>query len=40
MFCPIGLQLYTLRDACKDDFLGTIEQVARMGYAGVEFAGT
>ena len=35
----VGLQLYSLRDAMAEDFTGTIERVARMGYAGVEFAG-
>ena len=35
----VGLQLYSLRDAASADFSGTIEKVARMGYAGVEFAG-
>ena len=37
---PIALQLYTVRDACEKDFLGTLKQVAEMGYAGVELAGT
>jgi len=36
---PIGLQLYTLRDLCKDDFAPTLEKVARIGYKAVEFAG-
>jgi sugar phosphate isomerase/epimerase len=36
---PIGLQLYSVRDACKEDFAGTVAQVAEMGYEGVEFAG-
>ena len=36
---PIGIQLYTLRDLMKDDFRGTIEKVAAMGYPAVEFAG-
>ncbi len=35
----IGLQLYSLRDETKKDYIGTIEKVARMGYTGVEFAG-
>ncbi len=34
-----ALQLYSLRDDCKTDLLGTIEKVAEMGYQGVEFAG-
>jgi len=32
----IGLQLYTLREALKADFAGTVRRVAAMGYAGVE----
>jgi sugar phosphate isomerase/epimerase len=35
----IGLQLYSLRDACQTDFLATIRAVAGLGYDGVEFAG-
>ncbi|MCY0876163.1 MAG: sugar phosphate isomerase/epimerase [Firmicutes bacterium] len=34
-----GLQLYTLRDRMQQDFLGTLQQVAEIGYEGVEFAG-
>ncbi|HEY3284290.1 MAG TPA: sugar phosphate isomerase/epimerase [Armatimonadota bacterium] len=37
---PVGLQLYTVRDECQRDFRGTLEKVARIGYAGVELAGT
>ena len=36
---PIGVQLYSLRNECKADFPGTLAKVAKMGYAGVEFAG-
>lgn len=36
---PIALQLYSVRHECADDFFGVLEQVAKMGYAGVEFAG-
>jgi sugar phosphate isomerase/epimerase len=36
---PIALQLYSVRDDCKRDLPGTIAAVAKMGYAGVEFAG-
>ena len=36
---PIALQLYSVRDHCAKDFLGTIKRVAEMGYDGVEFAG-
>jgi|CeladaMinimDraft_18_1061708.scaffolds.fasta_scaffold04119_1 sugar phosphate isomerase/epimerase len=35
----IGIQLYTFRDVTKDDLLGTIEKVAKIGYEAVEFAG-
>ncbi|MDF2923442.1 MAG: xylose isomerase [Paenibacillaceae bacterium] len=35
----VGIQLYTLRDETKNDFLGTIRKVADMGYKAVEFAG-
>jgi sugar phosphate isomerase/epimerase len=36
---PIGLQLYTVREALKTDFEGTIAKVASTGYKEVEFAG-
>lgn len=35
----VGLQLYTVRDAMEHDFEGTLRQVAKLGYQGVEFAG-
>ena len=35
----IGLQLYTVGDLLRQDFVGTIEQVAAIGYKRVEFAG-
>jgi len=35
----VGLQLYTVRDQMKQDFDGTIAQVAQIGYREVEFAG-
>ncbi len=35
----IGLQLYTVREAMKTDFEGTIAKVATTGYKEVEFAG-
>ena len=40
---PIALQLYTLREELARDFDFTIEQIAGIGYTGVEtasFAGT
>jgi len=39
MGIPIGLQLYSIREACAEDLPGTLAAVAKMGYAGVEFAG-
>lgn len=35
----IGVQLYTVRDLMKQDFAGTLEKVAKVGYQEVEFAG-
>src|SRR5438445_8857083 len=35
----VGLQLYTVRDAMKTDFEGSIAKVAATGYKEVEFAG-
>lgn len=34
-----GLQLYSVRDAMEQDYMGTIEKVAAYGYTTVEFAG-
>jgi len=34
---PVGLELYSVRDRLKEDTLGTVREVARMGYEGVEF---
>src|SRR5262245_7572361 len=36
---PVGLELYSLRDQCKTDLLGTLVVVGKIGYKGVEFAG-
>jgi sugar phosphate isomerase/epimerase len=36
---PIALQLYSVRRDCQQDFDGALEQVAAMGFEGVEFAG-
>ena len=36
---PFGLQLYSVRGECAKDLPGTLEKVAKMGYAAVEFAG-
>jgi sugar phosphate isomerase/epimerase len=35
---PIALQLYTVRDQVHQDFAGTIDQIAEIGFAGVETA--
>jgi sugar phosphate isomerase/epimerase len=35
----IALQLYTVRESMKKDFVGTLKEVAGMGYTGVELAG-
>lgn len=35
----IGVQLYTVRDEMAKDFEGTLQKVAEIGYAEVEFAG-
>src|SRR5437899_9120903 len=34
---PIGLELYSVRDQLKDDLMGTVRGVAKMGYQDVEF---
>ena len=36
---PIALQLYSVREDCKQDLPGALKAVADMGYDGVEFAG-
>ena len=35
----IALQLYTVRETLKRDFIGTLREVAKIGYQGVELAG-
>lgn len=37
---PVALQMYTLRDAAAKDFPGTLREAARIGYEGIELAGT
>lgn len=39
MALPVAIQLYSLRDETKADFVGTLKAVKEMGYDGVEFAG-
>lgn len=34
---PLGLELYSVRDELKQDLMGTVRAVAKMGYEGVEF---
>lgn len=36
---PVSIQMYTLREEAKKDFIGTLEKVAQIGYNGVELAG-
>ena len=35
----LAIQLYSVRDKMEADFFGTLEQLADLGYEGVEFAG-
>ncbi len=34
---PVGVELYSVRDQLKQDLMGTVRQVAKIGYEGVEF---
>ena len=34
---PVGIELYSVRDELKQDLMGTVRGVAKMGYEGVEF---
>jgi len=36
---PVSLQLWSLRDLTQTDFSGTVAEVAKIGYSGVETAG-
>ena len=36
---PVGVQLNSVRGAAQEDLPGVLEQIAAMGYNGVEFAG-
>ncbi len=36
---PLSVQLYSLREEAKKNFIGVLEQVAAIGYQGVEFTG-
>jgi len=35
----VALQLYSVREDCTKDFIGTLRKVSEIGYEGVEFAG-
>ena len=39
MALPIAVQLYSVRQAAKEDLYGTLKKVKELGYDGVEFAG-
>src|SRR6266481_6709368 len=34
---PVGLELYSVREQLKQDLMGTVRGVAKMGYEDVEF---
>lgn len=36
---PLGIQLYSIREYCAEDFIGSLKRVADIGYKGIEFAG-
>lgn len=36
---PVSVQLWSVKDALSEDFKGTLEKIAAMGFQGVEFAG-
>jgi sugar phosphate isomerase/epimerase len=36
---PVAVQLYSIREACAKDLPGSLKEVGKMGYQGVEFAG-
>lgn len=36
---PVALQLYSVREDCAKDFIGTLRKISEMEYEGVEFAG-
>lgn len=36
---PVGLQVYSVREAAAKDLAGVLKAVGQMGYEGVEFAG-
>ncbi len=36
---PLAIQLYSVRDSISKDFTGTLEEIKKMGYDGVELVG-
>ncbi|MDR3111149.1 MAG: sugar phosphate isomerase/epimerase [Planctomycetaceae bacterium] len=36
---PVSVQVYSVRDAAKNDLAGTLKKIGEIGYDGVEFAG-
>lgn len=36
---PLAVQLYSVRELCREDFPGTLKKIADIGFKGVEFAG-
>ena len=39
MALPVAAQVYSVREEANADFLGTLKEIKKMGYDGVEFAG-
>lgn len=39
MALPVAVQIYSVRDDAKNDLRATLEEIKKMGYDGVEFAG-
>lgn len=39
MALPVAVQVYSVRDEANADLLGTLKEIKKMGYDGVEFAG-
>ncbi|MGI6494888.1 MAG: sugar phosphate isomerase/epimerase family protein [Kiritimatiellia bacterium] len=39
MALPLSVQLYSVRDYCEKDFIGTLKKIADIGFKGVEPAG-
>ena len=39
MSFPVAIQVYSVRDYAEKDLFGTLKELKRMGYDGVEFAG-